>query len=190
MPVEYSVKSELGQFSSAKVFRDRVVVATIQRELTGDTLLFSSGGDSWRLSQRVDGEYRPFSIIVKTTSPRSNSMSVAREILKIRDHLFFHNRKMYMLSNVPEGRMQHHIHKGPKYICRLDNFPFEDPSEVDSETRSRLRRFRGVPVGEISGIGHDGHRVWLENELLDIGLPLSASAFLLYTTASWKIRTN
>ncbi|MGI0079694.1 MAG: hypothetical protein ACRECH_08720 [Nitrososphaerales archaeon] len=180
------VKSEIGQLSKASILIRHAVIATIQRQRTGDALLVANDGAEWKMTQRVDGELRPFSMLVE--SIRGAEIYTTPEIvLKIRSHLFFHNGKMYMLSNVPEGRTQHHAMKGPRFISRLDNFPYEDPSKVDPETQNRLRRFRGVPVGEISGLGQIGHRVRIEPELEDIGLPLSASAFLLYTTGSAEV---
>jgi hypothetical protein len=38
-------------------------------------------------------------------------------------------------------------------------------------------------VGEVSGLGIDGHHVKVEKELEDIGLQLAASSYLIYSTA-------
>jgi hypothetical protein len=66
----------------------------------------------------------------------------------------------------------------------LDNFPFSELSDVDYETRSKLiSKFRGAPVGELDGLGKEGHHLRFFNELEDIGLPLAASCYLLYSTA-------
>lgn len=166
LATDYCIKSEIEQFSKATVLKQNAPVATIQRQQDGSAILIAKDGERWNLSQRVDGELRPFSMLVETAKVEGGT--VTKVVLKIRNHLFSHDGKMYMLSNVPEGRKQHHSMNGPRFISRLDNFPYEDPSEVDSETQNRLRRFRGVPVGEISGLGHTGHRVRIEPELEEI----------------------
>ncbi len=150
-------------------------------------------------SHRVDGEIRPFSMIVTETSyeeeEEKSGKKVAepeahlRVILKIRDRMFFHNGKMYIISNVPEGKPTQHFLSGPKFISRLNGFPYSDLSMIDAITRSRAeRRLRGTHVGEISGIGHigEGYRITIdevEDEgLKDIALPLAVASFLLNTT--------
>jgi hypothetical protein len=87
-----------------------------------------------------------------------------------------------MLAGTPEGRPLQDFLLGKRYICRLDGFPFSDLTEIDDETTSRLRRFRGVPVGELEGPGMQGYHVHLSDELEDVSLPLSASCYLLYST--------
>jgi hypothetical protein len=44
-------------------------------------------------------------------------------------------------------------------------------------------RFREVPVGEISGLGIQGHHVKVDKELEDIGLLIAARSYLIYSTA-------
>jgi hypothetical protein len=39
-------------------------------------------------------------------------------------------------------------------IARLDNFPYSDLTELDHNLKDRLRRYRGVPIGEASGLEH------------------------------------
>lgn len=175
LTIEYLVQSE-NQENFAKILLLGELIATVQINRLG-TSLHATDGRKWFLSQRVDGELRPFSMVAEKIEGALKTVT-----LKIRDHLFFHSGNMYMYSNVPEGLIHHHAKNGPKFISRLVNFPFSDPSEVDPETRHRLRRVRGVPVGEINGLGHSGHSVKIERELEDIGLEISASAFLLYTT--------
>jgi hypothetical protein len=87
-----------------------------------------------------------------------------------------------MFTNHPEGRPWHQYLSGPRYISRLDNFPYSDLAEVDHHLKHRLKRFRGVPVGEASGLGTHGHHVKVEKELEDVGLIIAASSYLLYST--------
>lgn len=133
----------------------------------------------WLLNKRVDGEIGPFSIIVFTTN---DSNAAQKEVLKIKDHIFLHNKILYMLGGIPEGGIPKHHLTGSKYICRLTNFPFEHPDHVDEETKNRLKRHRGVPVGEFSGLGTSGFRMSLGDELNDIGLQLAAAAYLVYSS--------
>jgi hypothetical protein len=56
--------------------------------------------------------------------------------------------------------------------------------ELDYHIKHQLRRFRGIPVSEASGLGmHGGHRIRIDNELNDISLPIAVSSYLLYSTA-------
>jgi hypothetical protein len=104
-------------------------------------------------------------------------------VLTIREHLFKHREKFYMLTNHPEGKHWNEYLSGPRHISRLDNFPYTELAELDHHIRHRLRRFRGIPVGEASGFGIDGHHVRVDKELEDIGLLIAASSYLLYATA-------
>jgi len=87
-----------------------------------------------------------------------------------------------MFKSIPEGKsMRHHL-SGTKYICRLLNFPYHDIDGIDAETRERLIKHRGIDLGTFSGLGKLKHEVKLNDELADIGLPLSAASYLLYAT--------
>jgi len=52
-----------------------------------------------------------------------------------------------MLTNHSEGRHWNNYISGPRYIARLDNFPYSDLTELDHNLKHRLRRYRGVPIG-------------------------------------------
>ena len=71
---------------------------------------------------------------------------------------------------------------GSKHICRLTNFPFSHPDQIDAEAKNRLKKHRGVSVGEIFGLGSRGFHVKLEDEVNEIGLPLAACAYLIYSS--------
>jgi hypothetical protein len=51
--------------------------------------------------------------------------------------------------------------------------------------RHKLKRFRGVPVGEASGLGAapEGHKVKVNDELDDIGLFIAATSYLMFASA-------
>jgi hypothetical protein len=134
----------------------------------------------WFLSRRVDGEVSPFSIAAFGTTRKDHKD--AREVLKIEDHLFMHNGNFYLLGGIPEGGQPSNHLVGSKYICRLTNFPFSHPDEVDAQTKHRLKKHRGVPVGEFYGLGSKGFHIILEDEVGDIGLPLAASTYLIYSS--------
>jgi hypothetical protein len=160
----------------AHIFENQKETATLLTKSRGNFVLVSSKG-GWILTNRVDGEFRPFSMTVRTDDPLNESI-----ILKIRQNLFFHNQNSYLIGNNPEGRPYGDFLLGSKFICRLLNFPFSSLDEIDYEARSMLGRIRGLPVGEIYGIGWSGFHVKIESELEDIGLPLSAVSYLMYST--------
>ncbi|HKW04467.1 MAG TPA: hypothetical protein VJN71_04125, partial [Nitrososphaerales archaeon] len=117
LTIEYLVQSE-NQENSAKILLLGESIATVQINRNGTSLL-ASDGRKWFLSQRLDGEVRPFSMVAE----KIEGASMKTVTLKIRDHLFFHSGNMYMYSNVPEGTIHHHAKSGPKFISRLVNFP-------------------------------------------------------------------
>jgi hypothetical protein len=140
--------------------------------------LLANDGRKWILTKSVRGKFRPFSISVIEQGKADI------EVLTIIEHIFKHGDKFYMLTNHPEGRHWNEYLSGPRYISRLDNFPYSDIDELDYHIKHELRRFRGIPVGEASGLGiHGGHRVRIDNELKDISLPIAVSSYLLYSTA-------
>jgi hypothetical protein len=128
----------------------------------------------------VHGEFRPFSISVLN---QNEDNDINKEVLTIREHLFKHGGKFYMLTNHPEGKHWNEYLSGPRYISRLDNFPYSDLKEIDHHIKHKLRRFRGVQVGEVSGLGLQGHHVKVDKELEVIGLLIAASSYLIYSTA-------
>jgi hypothetical protein len=166
----------------AKIFLDDEEIAKIKNgEDRKSFKLISKDGSRWILTNNIHGEFRPFSITVLEQIKGKDDAS--REVLTIREHLFKHREKFYMLTNHPEGKHWNEYLSGPRYISRLDNFPYSELAELDHHIRHRLRRFRGIPVGEASGLGIDGHHVRVNKELEDIGLLIAASSYLLYSTA-------
>jgi hypothetical protein len=175
MTIEYNIKSE-SPVSAKILFRGKVF-AHLQKKSHDIFSLETVAGPVWTLMRRVNGEIRPFSLSIQSTSG-----SPGEREFKIRDHIFAYGDKMYMLGALPEGRATYPQMRGTKFICRLDGFPFQDPDQVDSETRSRLKRLRGAVVGEFSGIGRKAHSVKIEEELRQIGLQMAAACFVLYST--------
>lgn len=179
----------------AKIFSGEDEIAEIKKgEGPGFRLVRHKDGIEWLLTNKVHGEYRPFSFSVrksrkKTQSPRSTDYDLGEEVFVIRDQLFKHNGKFYMLANHPEDKFWHeYVSSSVKYIGRLDDFPYSELSEVDHQDytlRDKIKRFRGKLVGEASGLGMgpDGHRVKLESELEDVGLFIAAISYLLYASA-------
>lgn len=148
--------------------------------------LLAKDGSEWILTKSVHGKFRPFSITVLLKKQNESINSDAyREVLTIIEHVFKHRDKFYMLTNHPEGKHWNEYLSGPRYISRLDNFPYSDVHELDYHIKHKLRRFRGVPVGEASGLGmHEGHHVRVDdNELEGISLLIATSSYLLYSTA-------
>lgn len=173
--VTYAVK-RTGKTSDAVVSQGGRKVATLRSE--GDLLfrLESTAAQAWELNPRVHGEIRPFSMAV-TASDSSDE-----PVLTIRNRVFFHNGRAYILTAIPADVHPAEHALGKRHISRLDNFPFSRLEDVDLQTWGRLRRHRGVSVGTIEGLGVDEFRVALSQELEDVGIPLSATSYLLYST--------
>jgi hypothetical protein len=137
--------------------------------------------ERWILNKKVDGRIAPFSIMATLESSSTPQDKKEHASFKIRNHLFRYNGNFYMIG-IPEGKASSEFVRGAKYICRLVNFPFSDHYSIDSETITRLRRHRGIPVGKIYGLGVNGFHALIEPELEKIALPLAASCYLIYSS--------
>jgi hypothetical protein len=191
-----------GPGAVATVFLAGSKIAEIRKEDQGYRLVrLGDGQEEWLLSNRVHGEPRPFSFSVRRVTakkdgganrPPSNGDDEEEEegeVFVVRDQLFKHNGKFYMLANQPAGRhWSEHMLSPVRYIGRLDGFPYSELAEVDyqdRDLRDKIKRLRGTPVGEASGLGieESGHRVRLDRELEDVGLFIAAISYLLYASA-------
>jgi hypothetical protein len=141
----------------------------------------------------VHGQRRPFSYAVlktvqKTPDDGGKEIQTGQEVFVVREQLFKHNGKFYMLASHPEGKSwTDYVNSSTRYVSRLDSFPYSNLSDIDHEhykLRHKIKRFRGTPVGEATGLGQDegGHRLRLDNELADIGLFIAAISYLLYAS--------
>lgn len=149
-------------------------LATISRG-GGSLMLIETGGTTWVMSQS-----EPSSLAVVEAVPLGKSPVI---VLRIRRNLFGHSGRTYMFTGVASESDPRDFHLGDRYVYRLDNFPFSDPFEADLETVERLRRYyRGIVVGELSGLGREGYRLRLSAELVDISLPLTAASYVLYSS--------
>lgn len=175
--VEYLVK-RAGKPSDARILASGSEVGVLKEAPDHTCTLQAESGGRWTLSRKVHGEIRPFSL-----EAIEHGSEGAKRTLTIRNHLFVHKGRVYMLANSPAGRPLREYLLGRRYICRLDRFPTAKLAEIDRASWGRVRTFRGVPVGEMDGLGTEGHRVKLAVELEDIGLPLAAACYLLYSTA-------
>ena len=162
-------------------------------------LISQKDNRKWVLTNKIDGQHRRFSFSVREVEAKEANTGEQRgkekegdpPLLTIQDNIFMHNGKFYMLANHPEGKSWHNYVNSPvRYISRLDNFPYSNVSEMDENKhhqnlRHKLKRFRGVPVGEASGLGAtpEGHHVKVSDELDDIGLFLAATSYLMYASA-------
>jgi len=162
-------------------------------------LISKTENREWVLTNRIGGQHRRFSFSVteaekKQTAKEEEETGKEKEahaLLIIQDNIFMHNGKFYMLANHPESKSwQDYVNSPVRYISRLDNFPYSNVSEMEEnnhhqDLRQKLKRFRGVPVGEASGLGAtpEGHRVKVNDELDDIGLFLAATSYLMYASA-------
>ena len=172
---EYAVR-RAGKVSDAVISESGKRVATLQGEERLQFRLESTEEEAWVLDPRVHGEIRPFSMSV-------TALAAPQEpVLTIRNHVFFHDRRAYMLTAIPEDVHPSEHVLGKRHINRLDKFPFARLEDIDLQTWGRLRGHRGVSVGTIDGLGLDEFRVTIPEELQDIGLQLSAASYLLYST--------
>ena len=150
-------------------------IAELLRSSDHDFVLRSKIGLNLVVSRFVDGELRPFSLTFKRAGEN-------KEVLKIKYHVFFHRNRMYLLAGLPEGRIPASHAQGARFICRLGHLDYGSHSEIDAETWNKLRKHRGVEVGEFMGLGQKGHKVILQDELSEIALPVSVACYLVYSS--------
>jgi hypothetical protein len=178
MNFEYILKSSQNPLE-AKIFFNDMEVGEIKVGEDFKLFLISRDGSKWILDKKVYGEFRPFSVEVAKVEGGIRSGVV----FTILEHIFKHNNRFYMMTNLPEGKKWSDSLTGPKYIGRLNNFPFTELKEIDQITMRKLRRFyRGVKVGEIAC--SDVHNIVMKinDELTDIGLILAACSYVIYSS--------
>jgi hypothetical protein len=194
---EFTIKKGRRQWE-AKIFSEnKKEVAEIKKigKQLEFRLLSKKDNHEWVVTNKMDGEHRRFSFSVREAENQEEEEEEGRRekdaLLTVRDNIFKHNGKFYMFANHPEGKSWHNYVNNPvRYISRLDNFPYSDESEMDESKyhqnlRQKLKRFRGIPVGEASGLGTtpEGHHVKVNDELDDIGLFLAVTSYLMYASA-------
>ena len=205
MSSEFTIKRGPTQWD-ARIFSENgeEVAEIIKGEGFDFKLISQKDNREWVLTNKIDAQHRRFSFSVREAQKKEKEEVNAGEsrrkgegkgernpLLIIHDNIFVHNGKFYMLANHPEGKSwQNYVNSPVRYISRLDNFPYSNVSEMHENKqhqnlRDKLKRFRGVPVGEASGLGAtpEGHRVKVNDELDDIGLFLAATSYLMYATA-------
>jgi hypothetical protein len=193
MSSEFVIRKKRNE-SEAIIFLGKEVIAKIKKD-EGFTFKLVSFRDKqeWVLSNIVDGQRRPFSYAVRktiesNTTREINKPQASEEVFIVREQLFRHKGKFYMLASHPEGKSwKDYIHSSTRYVSRLDNFPYSNLADVDHghyTLRHKIKRLRGTSVGEAKGLGQEeqGHRVRLDKELEDIGLFIAAISYLLYAS--------
>lgn len=146
-----------------------------------------SDAHEWLLSNKVHGEARPLSFSVHDRKSKSRPPDDA--VFIVRDQLFEHGGRLYMMASQPRGRhWDEHMRSKVRYISRLDGPSNLDLGELDyhdRDLRDKTKRLRGTPVGEASGLGIEegGHRVRVDKELEDVGLFVAAISYLIYASA-------
>jgi hypothetical protein len=101
-------------------------------------LLSKKGNQQWVLTNKIDGEHRRFSFSVREVEKQEGQKDA---LLTVRDNIFKHNGKFYMLASHPEGKSWHNYVSSPvRYISRLDNFPYSDVSEMDENKHHKNLR--------------------------------------------------
>jgi hypothetical protein len=193
MSYEFVIKKR-PKDSEAIIYSGKQEIAKIKKhEGFSFKLIRYKDKQEWVLSNIVDGQRRPFSYAVRKAIKSSSrheagEIHPGEEVFVVREQLFKHKGKFYMLASHPEGKSWiDYVNSSTRYISRLDNFPYPNLSDVDHghyTLRHKIKRFRGTSVGEASGLGqHEGgHRVRLDNELADIGLFIATISYLLYAS--------
>jgi hypothetical protein len=186
---EFTIKKRGSTQWDARIFSENgeEIAEIIKGEGFDFKLISQKDNREWVLTNKIDAQHRRFSFSVREAQKKEEG----NPLLIIHDNIFVHNGKFYMLANHPEGKSwQNYVNSPVRYISRLDNFPYSNVSEMHENKhhqnlRDKLKRFRGVPVGEASGLGAtpEGHRVKVNDELDDIGLFLAATSYLMYATA-------
>jgi hypothetical protein len=92
--------------SEAIIFSDDQVIAKIEKhDDFSFKLIRCSDKKEWALSNIVDGQRRPFSYAVRTVNyDKSNETNLDHQVLVVREQLFEHKGKIYMLASHPEER--------------------------------------------------------------------------------------
>lgn len=203
---EFTIKKGSSHWDATIFSKEGEEIAAITK---GEGLEFKivhrKDNSEWIFTNKVDGQHRRFSFLAiepeekdekrgeerRGTIREDNNNNHNNPLLTIQDNIFMHNGKFYMLANHPEGKSwQDYVNSPIRYISRLDNFPYSNISEMDENKhnhnlRQKLKRFRGVPVGEASGLGTtpEGHHVKVNDELDDIGLLVAAASYLIFASA-------
>lgn len=183
---EYTIRRSPDNPLEASIALNKELIAEIRKvkDFAFD-LVDKKDGIRWTISNNIDNEFLPFSLSISRPYRDMKKGLQNIEILTIKNHVFNHNGKFYMFTNHPEGRAWNEYLGGPRFICRLEKFPYTNLVDVNQETKHELARFRGVPVGEAIGLGisDEGHKVKVWEELREIGLFVAASSYLIYSTA-------
>lgn len=178
--IDYTVRS--GGSGITEISIGDEIVGEIKKGEDSTFILSTKSGNRWILSPKIKGEIQPFSMTVEQEVMNKNGYTKKVELFIIDHHLFQHNNKFYMINIVPEGMPMRETILGKQYICRLNKPLSSQLSNIKHQDKSKLRWLRGIPVGELDGLGTDGHRVRLSDELEDIGLPLVASCHLMHSS--------
>lgn len=178
--IDYTVRS--GGSGITEISLDDEIVGEIKKGEDSTFILTAKDGNRWILSPKIKGVIQPFSMTTEREVMDKSGNTKKVELLTIDHHLFQHKNNFYMINIAPEGVPMKEIILGKKYICRLNKPLSSQLSNIEHHDKSKLRWLRGIPVGELDGLGTDGHRVRLSNELEDIGLPLVASCHLMHSS--------
>ena len=186
--------AEIGYWASQEQYSMQQLIDFVKKAEKGgfESTLTSDHFHPWSHTNG-HGQRRPFSYAVlktvqKTPDDGGKEIQTGQEVFVVREQLFKHNGKFYMLASHPEGKSwTDYVNSSTRYVSRLDSFPYSNLSDIDHEhykLRHKIKRFRGTPVGEATGLGQDegGHRLRLDNELADIGLFIAAISYLLYAS--------
>jgi hypothetical protein len=188
----------------AIIFSGNEKIAEIKKEKNRNSfrLVSLKDGLEWLLANDVHGEPRPFSFSIRRVPTadqqdehdKSDTEASRKdnEVFVVREQIFKHNGNFYMLAGHPQGRdWNEHIHSAVRYINRLDDFDVGDDLDLsqvdyqDRDLRDKIKRLRGIAVGEASGLGIEdqGHHVRIDEELADVGLFIAAISYLIYACA-------
>ena len=165
MSSEFTIKRGPTQWD-ARIFskNGEEVAEIIKGEGLEFKLISQKGNREWVLTNKIHGEHRRFSFSVQEATEKDAKAGERRgkeeggnPLLIVRDNIFMHKGKFYMLANHPEGKSwPNYVNNPVRFISRLDNFPYSNVSEIDENKhqenlRHKLKRFRGFLSAKLLG---------------------------------------
>ena len=156
MTSEFTIKKEPTQWEAKLFSEDDEEVAEIEKRggyqsefrLLSKKRITSNGYSLTKLMVNT-------AILFLYKGSRKQERQEKGALLTVRDNIFKHNGKFYMLANHPEGKSWHNYANSPiRYISRLDNFPYSDVTEKDEKKRDQNLRQNLKRFGEFLSAKH------------------------------------
>lgn len=121
MSSEFTIKRGPTRWD-ARIFSENgeEVAELIKGEGVEFKLISQKDNHEWVLTNKIDGQHRRFSFSVREAEKKEVKAEELRgkeeednALLIVRDNIFMHNGKFYMLANHPEGKSWHNYVNSP-----------------------------------------------------------------------------